>query len=89
MFLNDSWITNIGAGGGIVSMALTYPLVSISSRLQVQKNDESKDAYKVIWIDRPALNWSCIYSLSSCREILPMIVLAYQCICYRTLSTLL
>ncbi|KAI8148277.1 mitochondrial carrier domain-containing protein [Fennellomyces sp. T-0311] len=35
-----------GAGGGIVSMALTYPLVSISSRLQVQKNDASKDAYK-------------------------------------------
>ncbi|KAL0077532.1 mitochondrial carrier domain-containing protein [Phycomyces blakesleeanus] len=35
-----------GAGGGIVSMALTYPLVSISSRLQVQKNDDSKDAYK-------------------------------------------
>lgn len=28
-------------------MALTYPLVSISSRLQVQKNDDSKDAYKV------------------------------------------
>ncbi|KAG0750410.1 hypothetical protein G6F60_000488 [Rhizopus arrhizus] len=35
-----------GAGGGIVSMALTYPLVSISSRLQVQKNDTEKDAYK-------------------------------------------
>ncbi|KAG1169695.1 hypothetical protein G6F70_008192 [Rhizopus microsporus] len=35
-----------GAGGGIVSMVLTYPLVSISSRLQVQKNDASKDAYK-------------------------------------------
>ncbi|KAI9310783.1 mitochondrial carrier domain-containing protein [Dichotomocladium elegans] len=35
-----------GAGGGIVSMALTYPLVSISSRLQVQKNDKSQDAYK-------------------------------------------
>ncbi|KAI8391541.1 mitochondrial carrier domain-containing protein [Radiomyces spectabilis] len=35
-----------GAGGGIVSMALTYPLVSISSRLQVQKSDQSKDAYK-------------------------------------------
>jgi hypothetical protein len=31
-------------------MALTYPLVSISSRLQVQKNDSSKDAYKVIII---------------------------------------
>jgi adenine nucleotide transporter 17 len=29
-------------------MALTYPLVSISSRLQVQKNDASKDAYKVL-----------------------------------------
>ncbi|OBZ89534.1 Mitochondrial substrate carrier family protein Q [Choanephora cucurbitarum] len=35
-----------GAGGGIVSMALTYPLVSVSSRLQVQKNDTGKDAYK-------------------------------------------
>ncbi|KAF7724107.1 hypothetical protein EC973_001291 [Apophysomyces ossiformis] len=35
-----------GAGGGIVSMVLTYPLVSISSRLQVQKNDNSSDAYK-------------------------------------------
>ncbi|KAI8880087.1 mitochondrial carrier [Backusella circina FSU 941] len=35
-----------GAGGGIVSMALTYPLVSISSRLQVQKNNTDKDAYK-------------------------------------------
>lgn len=27
-------------------MVLTYPLVSVSSRLQVQKNDQSKDAYK-------------------------------------------
>ncbi|KAI9023489.1 mitochondrial carrier domain-containing protein [Phycomyces nitens] len=35
-----------GAGGGIVAMILTYPLVSISSRLQVQKNDQDKDAYK-------------------------------------------
>ncbi|KAI8969306.1 mitochondrial carrier domain-containing protein [Mycotypha africana] len=35
-----------GAGGGIVSMVLTYPLVSISSRLQVQKNNATKDAYK-------------------------------------------
>lgn len=31
-------------------MALTYPLVSISSRLQVQKNDTEKDAYKVIYL---------------------------------------
>lgn len=30
-------------------MALTYPLVSISSRLQVQKNNDSKDAYKVLF----------------------------------------
>jgi len=49
---NGEWIVTFnsffkGAGGGIVSMALTYPLVSISSRLQVQKNDASKDAYKV------------------------------------------
>ncbi|KAL0093995.1 mitochondrial carrier domain-containing protein [Phycomyces blakesleeanus] len=35
-----------GAGGGIVAMILTYPLVNISSRLQVQKNDNDKDAYK-------------------------------------------
>ncbi|KAL1928953.1 hypothetical protein VTP01DRAFT_2012 [Rhizomucor pusillus] len=35
-----------GAGGGIVSMVLTYPLVSVSSRLQVQKNDKGSDAYK-------------------------------------------
>jgi adenine nucleotide transporter 17 len=28
-------------------MALTYPLVSISSRLQVQKSDSGEDAYKV------------------------------------------
>ncbi|KAI7878277.1 mitochondrial carrier [Lichtheimia hyalospora FSU 10163] len=35
-----------GAGGGIVSMALTYPLVSISSRLQVQKSDQDQEAYK-------------------------------------------
>ncbi|KAI9287929.1 mitochondrial carrier domain-containing protein [Umbelopsis sp. AD052] len=35
-----------GAGGGIVSMVLTYPLVSISTRLQVQKKSNSEDAYK-------------------------------------------
>lgn len=28
-------------------MALTYPLITISSRLQVQKDKKSKDAYKV------------------------------------------
>ncbi|KAL7316962.1 hypothetical protein PS15m_003379 [Mucor circinelloides] len=28
-----------GAGGGIISMMITYPLVAISSRLQVQKNN--------------------------------------------------
>lgn len=37
----------LGAGGGIISMALTYPLITISSRLQVQKDKSSKDAYKV------------------------------------------
>lgn len=40
-------LLSLGAGGGIVSMMLTYPLVSVSSRLQVQKNDDGKDAYKV------------------------------------------
>jgi hypothetical protein len=38
----------IGAGGGIISMLITYPLVAISSRLQVQRNDQTgKDNYKV------------------------------------------
>ncbi|RUO96276.1 mitochondrial carrier domain-containing protein [Jimgerdemannia flammicorona] len=36
-----------GAGGGVVSMVLTYPLITISSRLQVQKNMTDDDAYKV------------------------------------------
>ncbi|KAI8343384.1 mitochondrial carrier domain-containing protein [Chlamydoabsidia padenii] len=35
-----------GAGGGMVAMTLTYPLVSISSRLQVQKGGQGKDEYK-------------------------------------------
>ncbi|SAL96050.1 hypothetical protein [Absidia glauca] len=35
-----------GAGGGIVAMTLTYPLVSISSRLQVQRGGQGKDEYK-------------------------------------------
>ncbi|KAI8071653.1 mitochondrial carrier domain-containing protein [Gongronella butleri] len=35
-----------GAGGGIVAMSLTYPLVSISSRLQVQRGGDGKDEYK-------------------------------------------
>jgi len=35
-----------GAGGGIISMILTYPLITVSSRLQVQKNTEGADAYK-------------------------------------------
>ncbi|ORY02638.1 putative peroxisomal membrane protein Pmp47 [Basidiobolus meristosporus CBS 931.73] len=35
-----------GAGGGIISMLLTYPLVSISSRLQVEKDTTSPDSYK-------------------------------------------
>ncbi|KAI8357583.1 mitochondrial carrier domain-containing protein, partial [Mortierella sp. GBAus27b] len=36
------------AGGGIISTALTYPLITISNRLQVQKDKTSKDAYKKI-----------------------------------------
>ncbi|KAI9304265.1 mitochondrial carrier domain-containing protein [Cunninghamella echinulata] len=35
-----------GAGGGIVAMTLTYPLVSISSRLQVQRSGDDKNEYK-------------------------------------------
>ncbi|CAG8725512.1 11428_t:CDS:2, partial [Acaulospora morrowiae] len=35
-----------GAGGGIISMVLTYPLITVSSRLQVQKDNKSADAYK-------------------------------------------
>lgn len=35
-------------------MALTYPLITISSRLQVQKNKESKDAYKVATVSGEA-----------------------------------
>ncbi|KAJ2842749.1 hypothetical protein GGI22_007444, partial [Coemansia erecta] len=31
-----------GAGGGIISMAVTYPLITIGTRLQVQRNN-SKD----------------------------------------------
>ncbi|KAF9585837.1 hypothetical protein BGW38_000514 [Lunasporangiospora selenospora] len=45
--MSDSTVHAIaGAGGGIISMALTYPLITISSRQQVQKNGKSKDAYK-------------------------------------------
>ncbi|KNE59156.1 hypothetical protein AMAG_03484 [Allomyces macrogynus ATCC 38327] len=35
-----------GAAGGIVSTVLTYPLITVSSRMQVQKDDKSGDAYK-------------------------------------------
>ncbi|OMJ25096.1 Peroxisomal membrane protein PMP47B [Smittium culicis] len=34
-----------GAGGGIISMALTYPLITISSRLQVQRSQGSSSEY--------------------------------------------
>ncbi|KAG0203487.1 hypothetical protein BGX28_004240 [Mortierella sp. GBA30] len=45
--MSDSTVHAIaGAGGGIISMALTYPLITISSRLQVQKDKTSKEAYK-------------------------------------------
>ncbi|KAG0359409.1 MAG: mitochondrial carrier domain-containing protein [Linnemannia gamsii] len=45
--MSDSTVHAIaGAGGGIISMAMTYPLITISSRLQVQKNKDSKEAYK-------------------------------------------
>ncbi|CAG8444968.1 8385_t:CDS:10 [Ambispora gerdemannii] len=35
-----------GAGGGIIAMTLTYPLVTVSSRLQVQKSYEGANAYQ-------------------------------------------
>ncbi|CAG8581979.1 17741_t:CDS:2 [Funneliformis caledonium] len=38
-----------GAGGGIISMILTYPLITVSSRLQVQKDTKESDAYKGGW----------------------------------------
>ncbi|KAG0044542.1 hypothetical protein BGZ83_010251 [Gryganskiella cystojenkinii] len=45
--MSDSTVHAIaGAGGGIISMALTYPLITISSRLQVQKDKKSEDSYK-------------------------------------------
>ncbi|GJJ74846.1 solute carrier family 25 (peroxisomal adenine nucleotide transporter), member 17 [Entomortierella parvispora] len=45
--MSDSTVHAIaGAGGGIISMALTYPLITVSSRLQVQKDKKSKDSYK-------------------------------------------
>ncbi|KAF9918222.1 hypothetical protein BX616_009875 [Lobosporangium transversale] len=45
--MSDSTVHAIaGAGGGIVSMTLTYPLVTISNRLQVQKDKTNKEAYK-------------------------------------------
>lgn len=41
----------LGAGGGIISMAITYPLVAISSRLQVQNmNNGGKDGYRVMLV---------------------------------------
>ncbi|KAL7750428.1 hypothetical protein RI367_004202 [Sorochytrium milnesiophthora] len=36
----------VGAAGGVVSTTLTYPLITVSSRMQVQKNDKHDDAYK-------------------------------------------
>lgn len=35
-----------GAGGGIISMIITYPLVAISARLQVQRMNNEKADYK-------------------------------------------
>ena len=38
--------TNLGAGGGIVSMAITYPLIAVSTRMAIQRNDKHKNAYR-------------------------------------------
>ncbi|KAJ2785686.1 hypothetical protein H4R18_000377 [Coemansia javaensis] len=34
-----------GAGGGIISMAVTYPLITVGTRLQVQRNNNDAAAY--------------------------------------------
>ncbi|KAI8321571.1 mitochondrial carrier [Martensiomyces pterosporus] len=34
-----------GAGGGIISMAVTYPLITVGTRLQVQRNNKDAAAY--------------------------------------------
>ncbi|KAJ2784075.1 hypothetical protein GGI15_002366 [Coemansia interrupta] len=34
-----------GAGGGIISMAVTYPLITVGTRLQVQRNNKDATAY--------------------------------------------
>ncbi|KAF9426985.1 hypothetical protein BGZ76_002522, partial [Entomortierella beljakovae] len=45
--MSDSTVHAIaGAGGGIIAMALTYPLITVSSRLQVQKDKTDKEAYQ-------------------------------------------
>ncbi|RKP20213.1 mitochondrial carrier [Rozella allomycis CSF55] len=45
--MNDNIVHAIaGAGGGMISMALTYPLVTVATRLQVQKNDAETEAYQ-------------------------------------------
>lgn len=39
----------VGAGGGIIAMALTYPLITIGTRLQVQKTTARKTSSKRIY----------------------------------------
>ncbi|KAJ2909534.1 hypothetical protein GGI21_001785 [Coemansia aciculifera] len=50
-----------GAGGGMISMAVTYPLITVNTRLQVQRNDKDSTSY--------AGNVDAIYKIISAEGI--------------------